>query len=33
VQTPPGVIGLLGLGGIIGAPGILSALSPHYALI
>jgi KUP system potassium uptake protein len=27
------VIGLLGLGGIIGAPGILSALSPHYALI
>jgi KUP system potassium uptake protein len=26
-------IGLLGLGGIIGAPGILSALSPHYALI
>jgi KUP system potassium uptake protein len=27
------VIGLLGLRGIIGAPGILSALSPHYALI
>ena len=27
------VIGLLGLSGIIGAPGILSALSPHYALI
>jgi KUP system potassium uptake protein len=26
-------IGLLGLRGIIGAPGILSALSPHYALI
>src|SRR6478672_4713684 len=27
------VIGLLGLSGIIGAPGILSALSPHHALI
>jgi KUP system potassium uptake protein len=26
------VIGLLGLRGIIGAPGILTALSPHYAL-
>jgi len=26
-------IGLLGLRGIIGAPGILSALSPHHALI
>jgi KUP system potassium uptake protein len=26
-------IGLLGLGGIVGAPGILSALSPHHALI
>src|SRR5580700_2599306 len=26
-------IGLLGLGGIIGAPGILSALSPHSALV
>ena len=26
-------IGLLGLGGIIGAPGILSALSPHHALV
>jgi KUP system potassium uptake protein len=26
------VIGLLGLRGIIGAPGILSALSPHHAL-
>jgi KUP system potassium uptake protein len=27
------VIGLLGVRGIIGAPGILSALSPHYAAI
>ncbi|MBV8132770.1 MAG: KUP/HAK/KT family potassium transporter [Alphaproteobacteria bacterium] len=27
------VIGLLGLRGIIGAPGILSAISPHHALI
>jgi len=26
-------IGLLGLRGIVGAPGILSALSPHHALI
>jgi KUP system potassium uptake protein len=26
-------IGLLGLGGIIAAPGILAALSPHYALV